>query len=128
YLGIDPSPYVVGRLGRRHDVRLGSLGALSALKLRRPFDLVVCADVLQYVRGADLRRGLLEVRRLTTGLAYVEAFAAEDNMEGDRDGWIDRSERVLRRYFRDAGLTHCGFHCWIDRRKIGNANRLEISE
>ena len=70
---------------------------------------------------------MAEVRRLTGGVAYVEAFSAEDNMEGDRDGWIDRSERTLRRYFRDARLTHCGFYCWIDRRKIRNTNRFEIS-
>src|SRR5437870_5196216 len=78
YLGIDPSPYVVARLGRRHDVRPGSLGELAAMKLKRPFDLVVCADVIQYVNSPDLRRGLAEVRRLTGGVAYLEALSAED--------------------------------------------------
>ena len=66
------------------------------------------------------------VRRLTRGAAYIEAFTTEDRMEGDRVGWIDRSERLMRRFFRDAGLTHCGFYCWIDERKIKNANRLEV--
>jgi SAM-dependent methyltransferase len=127
YLGVDPSQYVVERLGERHDVRLGTLGELANLKLERPFDLIICADVIQYVEDKDLRRGLVEIHRLTGGVAYIEAFTVEDNMEGDRDGWIDRSEKTLRRFFRDAGLTHCGFYCWIDERKLSNANRFEIA-
>lgn len=127
YTGVDPSQYVVERLGRNHDVRLGTLGELHKLKLKKPFDLVVCADVIQYVADKDLRRGLAEVRRLTGGVAYIEAFTVEDRMEGDQDGWNDRSERVLRRFFRDAGLTHCGLYCWIDERKISNANSFEIA-
>ena len=94
YVGVDPSEYVVQRLGRRHDVRLGTMGELARLKFKKPFDLIVCADVIQYVANEDLRRGLAEIRRLTGGVAYIEAFTVEDNMEGDRDGWIDRSERV----------------------------------
>jgi SAM-dependent methyltransferase len=127
YLGIDPSQHVVERLGRRHDVRLGTFGELAKLKLERPFDLLVCADVIQYVEDKDLRRGLVEIRRLASGVAYIETFTVEDNMEGDRDGWIDRSEKTLRRFFRDADLTHCGFYCWIDERKLSNANRFEIA-
>lgn len=127
YVGVDPSEYVVQRLGRRHDVRLGTMGTLARLKFKKPFDLIVCADVIQYVENEDLRRGLAEIRRLTRGVAYIEAFTVEDNMEGDRDGWIDRSERVMRRFFRDAGLSHCGFYCWIDERKITNANRFETA-
>jgi SAM-dependent methyltransferase len=127
YVGVDPSEYVVQRLGRRHDVRLGTMGELARLKFKKPFDLIVCADVIQYVENTDLRRGLAEIRRLTGGVAYIEAFTVEDNMEGDRDGWIDRSERVMRRFFRDAGLSHCGFYCWIDERKITNANRFETA-
>jgi SAM-dependent methyltransferase len=127
YTGIDPSEYVVERLGRTHDIRLGTLGTLRRVKLDRAFDLVVCADVIQYVDDDELRRGLTDIRRLAGGVAYVEAFAAEDQMVGDRDGWHDRSERALRRFFRDAGLTHCGFYCWIDERKVPNANRFEIA-
>jgi SAM-dependent methyltransferase len=127
YLGVDHSEYVVDRFGRSRNLRLGTFGGLAQLELRKPFDLVVCADVIQYIDDNALRRGLAEIRRLTGGVAYVETFTVEDNMEGDRDGWIDRSEKVLRRFFRDAGLTHCGFYCWIDERKITNANRFEVA-
>ena len=126
YQGIDPSPYVVSRFGARRNVRLGTFGELAQLRFRRPFDLIVCADVIQYVAAQDLRRGLAEIRRLTGGIAYLETFAIEDRMEGDRDGWIDRSEKTIRRFFNEAGLTHCGFYCWLDERKITNANRFEI--
>jgi len=127
YIGIDPSRYVVDRLGKRSDVRLGTLGGLARFKFKKPFDLIVCADVIQYVADADLRSGLAEIRRLAGGVAYLETFTVEDNMEGDRDGWIDRSERVMRRFFRDARLSHCGFYCWIDERKIASANKFEIA-
>jgi SAM-dependent methyltransferase len=126
YQGIDPSRYVVDRFGKRRNMRLGTFGELARFKFRQPFDLIVCSDVIQYVADKDLRRGLAEVRRLTGGIAYLETFTIEDCMEGDRDGWIDRSEKTMRRFFRDAGLTHCGFYCWLDERKITNANRFEI--
>jgi SAM-dependent methyltransferase len=127
YTGVDASEYVVSKFGRRRNIQAGTFGQLHRLKLRRPFDLVVCADVVQYVDDANLRRGLVQIRRLTGGVAYIETFAKEDAMEGDKDGWIERSERRLRQFFRDAGLTHCGFYCWLDERKITNANRFETA-
>ena len=126
YTGVESSEYAVSKFGRRRNIRRGSFGELGRLGFRRSFDLVVCADVLQYVSDQDLRRGLGAIRRLAGGIAYIEAFAAEDSMEGDRDGWIDRPEKTLRRFFREVGLTHCGFYCWIDVRKISNANRFEL--
>jgi SAM-dependent methyltransferase len=127
YLGIDSSEYVVRRFGKTRNIRLGAFGDLRDAKLRKPFDLIVCADVVQYIADDDLRRGLAEIRRLAGGVVYVETFAAEDRMEGDRDGWIDRPARVIQRFFNDAGLTHCGFYCWIDERKVTNANRFEVA-
>jgi SAM-dependent methyltransferase len=128
WVGVDSSEYVVAKYGKSRSIVRGEFGSLQRLKLRGGFDLIVCADVVQYVSDEDLRRGLREIRRLARGVAYVETFAAEDSMEGDRDGWIDRPARKIREFFRDAGLTHCGFYCWIDERKIRNANRLEVSE
>jgi len=127
YVGVESSEYAIATFGRRRNVRRGDLGSLQRLGLRRPFDLVVCADVIQYVADAALRTGLAEMRRLTGGIAYIEAFAAEDSMEGDRDGWIVRSEATLRGFFEEAGFSQCGPYCWIDRRKIRDANRLEVS-
>ena len=125
WLGIESSEYAVERHGESRNIRRGSFGGLRSLELPSTFDLIVCADVVQYIADDDLRRGLREIRRLAAGVVYVETFAAEDSMEGDRDGWIDRPTKTISRFFADAGLTHCGFYCWIDERKIRNANRFE---
>jgi SAM-dependent methyltransferase len=127
YVGVESSEYAVARFGESRNIRRGSLGTIDSLKLGRRFDLVVCADVIQYVPDVDLRRGLAAIRRMLTGVAYIEAFTTEDSMEGDREGWIDRPELKMRKIFREAGLTHCGLYCWIDEKKIDNGNRLELA-
>jgi SAM-dependent methyltransferase len=125
YTGIESSEYVIAKYGKSRNIMRGEFGRLQSLALPDGFDLIVCADVVQYIADDELRRGLREIRRLTRGVAYIETFAAEDSMEGDRDGWIDRPARAIRRFFRDAGLTHCGFYCWINERRIWNANTFE---
>jgi SAM-dependent methyltransferase len=127
YTGVESSEYVVRRFGKRRNIIRGAFGDLKSLRLDGPFDLVVCADVVQYIPDEDLRRGLAAIRRLAGGVVYIETFAAEDAMEGDRDGWIDRPAGVLKKFFREAGLSHCGFYCWIDEKKIRNANRFEVA-
>lgn len=127
YTGIESSEYAVSRFGRRRNIRFGTFGRLSALRLD-PFDLIVCADVVQYISDDELRRGLREIRLLAQGVVFIETFATEDGMAGDHEGWFDRSQRTLSRFFREAGLTHCGFYCWIDERAIRNANRFEVAQ
>jgi len=126
YIGVESSEYAVQTFGASRNVRQGSFGTLRSLKLRGPFDLIVCADMLQYVPTADLGTGLREIRRLLGGVAYIEAYAREDDMEGDFEGWIVRSAATLRREFRDAGLTHCGLYCFIDALTIDAVNALEV--
>ena len=126
YIGVESSDYAVEAFGASRNVRRGSFGTLKTLRLRGPYDLIVCADMLQYVPTADLAPGLREIRRLLGGVAYIEAYAREDDMEGDFEGWIQRSAATLRREFRDAGLTHCGLYCFIDAQKIDAVNALEV--
>lgn len=126
YLGLDPSAYAVRTFGATRHVRRGSFGTLKMLRLRGPYDLIVCADVLQYVPTTQLSAGLREIRRLLGGVAYLEAYAREDDMEGDMDGWHFRSAAEYRRHFRSAGLTHCGIYCFVDLDKLAAVNRLEI--
>lgn len=127
YTGVDASEYAVQRYGRSRHIRAGTFGGLRALGLPTGFDLIVCADALQYIGDADLARGLREIRRLLAGVAFIEAFADEDAMEGDMEGWHRRSAANYRRTFRAAGLRHCGFHCWIDLRKLPNVGALEMA-
>jgi SAM-dependent methyltransferase len=126
YIGVESSSYAVEKFGASRNVRQGRFGTLRALKLRGSFDLIVCADMLQYVSSTDLGPGLREIRRLLGGVAYIEAYAREDDMEGDFEGWIHRSAATLRREFRDAGLTQCGLYCFIDPQKIDAVNALEV--
>ncbi|MEX2049463.1 MAG: class I SAM-dependent methyltransferase [Gemmatimonadota bacterium] len=116
YQGVDRSEYVVRRFGRRRNIRLGSLGTVGRLELGRSFDLVVCSDVLQYVPTAELRRGLVALRRLAGGVLWLDAYTAEDDFVGDRVGWQRRTERGWRRLFSEAGLVSCGLNCWVPRR------------
>ena len=125
YLGVDSSDYAVRRFGKRRNIRKGSVGTVGQLGIRRKFDLVVCADVLWYVPTPELRRGLAEMRKLLRGVAYIEAYATGDEVEGDLDAWIERSEATYRRAFSDAGLVACGLNCWIAREDL---DRLSIME
>jgi hypothetical protein len=80
---------------------------------------------MQYVPTPELERGLKEIRRLVRGIAYLEAFTREDDMEGDMDGWHLRSAAQYRRLFRKTGLTHCGLNCFIDSRRADAVNAFE---
>ena len=126
YSGVESSEYAVRTFSASRNVRQGSFGTLKTLRLRGSYDLIVCADMLQYVPTSDLASGLREIRRLLGGVAYIEAYAREDDMEGDMEGWLFRSATSLRREFREAGLTHCGLYCFIDANKIDAVNALEV--
>lgn len=126
YLGLDPSAYIVRRFGRSHHVRRGGLGTLRDLEGAAAYDLIVCADVIQYIATPELRRGLREIRRLLAGVAYIEAFAEEDDMEGDTENWTVRTAAELRSLFREAGLAHCGVNCWVNPRRLTGVNSLEL--
>jgi SAM-dependent methyltransferase len=126
YLGIDPSQYAVARFGRRRNIKLGSFEQLPTLSLGRAYDLIVCADVLQYVPDAALRRGVRHLASILRGVAFLEAYTSGDEMEGDLDGWHQRSKAKYRRVFSDAGLVACGVHCYLDPRAAERAVELEL--
>ncbi len=125
YTGVDPSPYVVERFGRRREIVHGAFGDVGSLGLSGPFDLVVCSDVLQFIPTTELRRGLSAVQALLGGLAYLEAFLVTDDLEGDRRHWARRSAADYRRLFREARLTGCGLHCYLPPRLARRATALE---
>ena len=125
YLGVDSSRYAVRASAGTARVREGTFGALRSLRLKPGFDLVVCADVLQYVPDEELMPGLREIRRLAGGVAYIEAFTRDDDMEGDTEGWHMRSAAFYRRLFRDATLVRCGPNCLFDPKKLTGMNEFE---
>jgi SAM-dependent methyltransferase len=113
YLGVDGSEYALRRFGKRRNIRKGTLGTLGKLGLQRKFDLIVCADVVYYADLPELRSGLRAIHRLLSGVAYIEAYTTDDEVEGDMEGWHHRSERVYRREFSAAGLVSCGLNCFV---------------
>ena len=115
YQGVDPSDYAVRRYGRRRNILHAGLGELGFLGLRGPYDLVVCSDVLHYVRSPDVRAGLDVIGRLVGGVAFIEAFTAGDEIEGDHDDFQNRTAAVYERFFADAGLTRIGPHLYVGR-------------
>lgn len=114
YIGVESSEYALERYGKSRNIRRGTLGGLADMRLPQNIDLIVCADVLQYAETPEVERGLRAIRRRLGGVAYIEAFATEDSMEGDQLDWHKRSAAEYRRLFRHAGLTQCGPHCYVD--------------
>ena len=128
YLGTDTSGYVVSRYGRRRNIKLAGMGDLDGLRLRKSYDLIVCADMLEYVPRDDMARGLATIARVLGGVAYLEAFTTSDELVGDREGWHHRSPAMYRNAFRDAGLVSCGLNCYVTHVGLARMNALEIAE
>jgi len=105
---------------------VGSFEELPTLSLGQGYDLVVCADVLQYVPDAALKRGVRHIATLLGGVAFLEAYTTGDEMEGDLEDWHPRSKSQYRRIFADAGLVACGVHCYLNRALSVNAVELEL--
>jgi len=126
YIGVDPSEYVVAKYGKERNIRLGAFEQLPSMSLGRGFDLIVCADVLQYVGDSALKRGVRHIAGLLGGVAFLEAYTTGDDMEGDLDGWHHRSKSKYRSIFADAGLVACGIHCYLTRELAVNAVELEV--
>jgi SAM-dependent methyltransferase len=125
YIGVDSSDYVLERFGVSRNIRRGTLATLGAMRLPKRIDMIVCADVLQYAPDAEIVRGLRAIRQLLGGVAYIEAFVSDDNMEGDRVGWHERTAAEYSRFFRDAGLTQCGPYAFMSLDELDSLNRFE---
>ncbi len=128
YLGTDTSEYVVQRFGATRNVKLAGMGDLDGIKLRKSYDLVVCADMLEYVPREDMARGLATIARVLTGVAYLEALTTADELVGDREGWHHRTPAMYRSAFKKAGLVSCGLNCYITEAGLARMNALEIAE
>jgi SAM-dependent methyltransferase len=128
YLGLDPSSYAIGRYGRTRNLRLCAFADLDGLRFDASVDLLVCADVLHYVGDAELRRGLSGLNDLCHGVAFIEVFCAEDDIEGDMKGFRRRPAAFYRKAFATAGLTACGNHTYLTRACAAGATALEIPD
>lgn len=128
YLGFDSSEYAIARHGRRRNLHLARFGDFEYLRPCAPVDLLVCSDVLHYLPAAELRRGLPGVAELCGGIAFLETFAAEDDFEGDHDGFQPRPAAWYRRRFAAHGLRAAGSHCWLGPALAPAATALETQK
>jgi SAM-dependent methyltransferase len=125
YLGLDSSEYSVARYGRSRNIRLASFGDLGELRFDANFDLIVCSDVLHYVRTPELKRGLRGIAEMLSGVAFLELFTSRDAPYGDKHGFIARTPKWYVSTFSQAGLIACGSHCYLGPKLEGCVASLE---
>jgi 2-polyprenyl-3-methyl-5-hydroxy-6-metoxy-1,4-benzoquinol methylase len=112
YVGLETSAYLCRRYGWRQ-------GTLQTLRSRERFDLVICYDVLQYLKAAEARQAIANLARVCRGALYFGALTSGDwrnNCDQSRTDHIPGLRaaswyrRELGRHFRPLG---CGM--WLRR-------------
>jgi SAM-dependent methyltransferase len=125
YRGLDSSEYAVRRYGSRRDIGLARFGQLAELRFDTRFDVIVCTDVLHYLKPAEIRAGLIGIGEMLEGIAFLEVFTNRDDLEGDRHELTLRSPAWYLREFREVGLLACGSHCYLGPRLERQVAALE---
>jgi SAM-dependent methyltransferase len=128
YRGLDASEYVVSRYGRSRNVGLARFGQLEHLRFDTRFDLIVCTDVLHYLKPAEIRTGLQGIVEMLEGIAFLEVFTNRDDAGGDLQGFMARSPVWYLREFGSAGLLPCGSHCYLGPRLERHIAALERAQ
>ncbi len=125
YLGFESSEYAVRRFGLERNIRPLTFAQLGELRFEHPFDLIVCADVLHYLRGAEIERGLPGLVANLGGMAFIETYTSQDVIEGDTQGFLKRPTSWYREQFGRVGLVACGNHCYLGPGLAGGLAQLE---
>ena len=110
YAGLEASEYLCGRFG-------WTLGSVVDFATRKPYDLVICYDVLQYLPDAEAARAIVTLSRLCRGALYVSALTTEDWRENCDRSRTDRAVhlRVGAWYRRrlNKSFRYAGFGIWV---------------
>jgi predicted TPR repeat methyltransferase len=110
YTGLETSTYLCSRYG-------WAPGSVIDHQPSKPYDLVVCYDVLQYLDDREAARAVANFNRLTGAALYVCALTLEDWRDNCDRSKTDRAvhlrpgawyRRRLRRHF-----TYLGFGVWL---------------
>lgn len=125
YRGLDASEYVVRRYGSSRDIGLARFGQLKYLRFDHRFDLIICTDVLHYLKPAEIRAGLQGIGEMLEGVAFLEVFTTRDDVGGDRQGFVARRPEWYLREFAQVGLLPCGSHCYLGPRLEQHVAALE---
>jgi SAM-dependent methyltransferase len=128
YRGLDASPYVVARYGRSRNIGLARFGQLEHLRFDTRFDLIVCTDVLHYLKPGEIRAGLVGIGEMLEGVAFLEAFTSHDDVVGDCEGFFSRPPSWYLRQFAQVGLLPCGSHGYLGPRLERHVAALERAQ
>ncbi|WP_266160747.1 class I SAM-dependent DNA methyltransferase, partial [Dyella silvatica] len=128
YRGLDASEYAVLRYGRSRNIGLARFGQLAELRFDHRFDLIVCTDVLHYLKPAEIRAGLIGIGEMLEGVAFLEVFTQRDDVAGDHDGFNARSPNWYLREFHQVGLLPCGSQCYLGPRLERHIAALERAQ
>jgi len=126
YLGFDASAYAIARYGRARNLHHATFADFQHLRPCPPADLLVCSDVLHYLPTRELDRGLPALAELCGGVAFIEAFAREDEAVGDDDDFKRRPASFYTTRLRATGLRPLGSHCWLSPALANQATALEL--
>jgi predicted TPR repeat methyltransferase len=110
YTGLEASRYLCERFG-------WTQGCIADYAAPKPFDLVVCYDVLQYLSDAKAALAIANFSKLTQAALYVSALTTKDwrdNCDRSRtDGAVHlRSAAWYRRHLRKS-FRYLGFGVWL---------------
>ncbi len=109
YTGTEISEYLCAKRGWLH-------GSVVDLTLKGKFDLIVCADVIQYLNDRDAERAMANLAKWCRGALYFHVPTKRDWAENVDPSGTDSNvhlrsaqwyRRQLRKYFVHAG---CGVH------------------
>ena len=106
YTGLEASEYLCSRYG-------WTQGSIVDFHTAKPYDLVICYDVMQYLTDRDASKALSNLAALSRAALYFSALTREDWRANCDRGRTDRQVhlrtgtwyiRRLRRNFRYIGL------------------------
>ena len=109
YTGTEVSEYLCATKGWIH-------GSLLDLKLKGEFDLVICADVMQYLNNRDAERAIGNLAKWCRGALYFHVPTRGDWQDNVDPSGTDTNvhlrsalwyQKQLRKYFTHVG---CGIH------------------
>ncbi|QAU23152.1 class I SAM-dependent methyltransferase [Dyella sp. M7H15-1] len=128
YRGLDSSEYVVRRFGHSRNIGLARFSQLAQLRFDARFDVIVCTDVLHYLKPVEIRAGLIGIGEMLEGIAFLEVFTSRDDVDGDHQDLHLRSPSWYLRAFHEEGLLPCGSHCYLGPRLERHFAALERAQ
>ena len=117
------------RYGRSRNIGLASFGQLEHLRFETRFDLIVCTDVLHYLKPAEIRAGLAghrrnaRGRRLSRGIHHAATTwpaIITASSRGRQPGTCAS--------LPGSGLLPCGSHCYLGPRLERHVAALERAQ